>query len=84
MNRRDFLSLRTGRPAVLSCERLYMRYLDAQMDGTTPQLFDTLAGDLRRATAVHLTDTAWLARSDLKAQLDGVLNAFTARGGRVD
>ena len=83
MNRRDFLALRTGRPAVLSCERLYMRYLDAQIDGTTRQLFDQLAADLRGATAVRLTETAWLSRAELKADLDRVLDAFKAAGGRV-
>jgi hypothetical protein len=83
MNRRDFLFLRSGQPAVLSCEHLYMRYLDAQMDGTTAQLFDHLAGDLRRVNAVRLTDTAWLARADLKAQLDAILETFTAEGGRI-
>jgi len=84
MNRRDFLSLRTGQPALLSCERLYMRYLDSQIDGTTPQLFDHLAGDLRGVSAVRLTQTSWLARADLKAQLDAVLDAFRAGGGRID
>ena len=81
MNRRDLLLLRTGAPAVLSCEHLYMRYLDSQMDGTTAQLFDNLATDLRRVHAVRLTKTAWLARADLKAQLDAVLAAFRAAGG---
>jgi hypothetical protein len=36
MNRRDFLLLRTDRPALvveLSCRQLYMRYLDAQVTG---------------------------------------------------
>jgi hypothetical protein len=84
MKRRDFLSLRTGQPAVLSCERLYMRYLDSQIDGTTPQLFEHLAGDLRGVSAVRLTETAWLARTDLKAKLDTVLDAFRAGGGRID
>jgi hypothetical protein len=84
MKRRDFLSLRTGQPAVLSCERLYMRYLDSQIDGTTPQLFEHLAGDLRGVSAVRLTETAWLARADLKAKLDTVLDAFRAGGGRID
>jgi hypothetical protein len=84
MNRRDFLSFRRGHPALLSCERLYMRYLDSQIDGTTPQLFDHLAGDLRGVTALRLTETSWLARADLKAQLDAVLDAFKAAGGRID
>jgi hypothetical protein len=84
IERRDFLLLRSGEPAVLSCERLYMRYLDSQMDGTTAQLFDNLAGDLRRLHAVRLTETAWLARTDLKAQLDAVLETFKRGGGRID
>ena len=84
MNRRDFLALRADQAAVLSCERLYMRYLDAQMDGTALQLFDHLAGDLRDVRAVRLTETTWLSRADLKAQLDPVLDDFKARGGRID
>ena len=84
MNRRDFLALRTGQTALLSCERLYMRYLDSQIDGTTPQLFDRLAGDLRGVSTVRLTQTSWLARADLKAQLEAVLDAFKAGGGRID
>ena len=84
MNRRDFLALRTGQPALLSCERLYMRYLDSQIDGTTPQLFDRLAGDLRGIRTVRLTQTSWLARADLNAQLEAVLDAFEAGGGRID
>jgi hypothetical protein len=83
IERRDFLALRPGRPAELSCERLYMRFLDAQADGTTSQLFAQLAADLRATTAVHLTQTAWLSRVDLKSHLDRVLAAFTAAGGRV-
>ena len=84
MNRRDFLALRTGQAALLSCERLYMRYLDSQIDGTTPQFFDRLAGDLRGVSTVRLTQTSWLARADLKAQLEAVLDAFKAGGGRID
>ena len=34
VERRDFLFLRAGQPAVLSCEPLFMRFLDSQMDGT--------------------------------------------------
>ncbi len=84
VERRDFLLLRAGQPAVLSCEPLFMRFLDSQMDGTTAQLFDNLAADLRKVNAVRLTDTTWLARADLKAQLDAVLASFTASGGGVD
>jgi len=83
VQRRDFLFLRAGQPAVLSCEPLFMRFLDSQSDGTTPQLFDNLAADLRKVNAVRLTETMWLARAELKEQLDRVLEAFRAGGGAV-
>ena len=83
VDRRGFLFLRAGQPAVLSCEPLFMRFLDSQTDGTTPQLFENLAADLRKVTAVRLTDTSWLARAELKQQLDAVLDAFRAAGGAV-
>jgi hypothetical protein len=68
---------------VLSCEPLFMRFLDSQMDGTTAQLFENLAADLRKVKAVRLADTTWLSRADLKQQLDSVLDAFRASGGSV-
>ena len=83
VERRDFLFLRAGQPAVLSCEPLFMRFLDSQMDGTTGRLFDNLAADLRKVNAVRVTDTTWLARADLKQQLHAVLAAFTSEGGTV-
>ncbi|MBI3493170.1 MAG: hypothetical protein HY047_15530 [Acidobacteria bacterium] len=78
MNRRDFLLLKTEagkRSADLSCEQLYMRYVDAQADGTTAQLFEQLSRDLRDVASVRLTDTAWLSCEDLKRRLDSVLAA---------
>jgi hypothetical protein len=83
VERRDFLFLRAGQPAVLSCEPLFMRFLDSEIDGTTPRLFENLAADLRKVNAVRLTDTSWLARADLKQQLDEVLDRFRAAGGMV-
>jgi hypothetical protein len=32
---------------------------------------------------VRVTDTAWLAREELKQRLDAVLAAFSSRGGRI-
>ena len=69
---------------MLSCEPLFMRFLDSQLDGTTAQLFENLAADLRKVSAVRLADTTWLARVDLKERLDSVLDSFRAAGGRVD
>jgi hypothetical protein len=84
VERRDFLLLRAGQPAVLSCEQLFMRYLDSQMTGSTAELFTHLADDLDAVTAVRLTETAWLTRADFQQQLRPVLDAFAARGGRIE
>ena len=83
VDRRDFLFLRAGQPAVLSCEPLFMRFLDAQSDGTSAQLFENLAADLRKVNAIRLTDRTWLARADLKTQLDAVLDRFRSAGGTI-
>ena len=84
MNRRDLLLLRPGGPAVLSCEQLFKRYLDSQIDGTTGRLFENLSVDLRDVTALRLTDTAWLSREDLKQQLETILEGFKAGGGQIE
>jgi len=76
MNRRDFLLLRPDGPsreAVLSCERLYMRYVDSQTDHTTDALFAALRDEVRGCSTLRLTDTSWLAGGDLQARLDAVL-----------
>jgi hypothetical protein len=76
MNRREFLLLRTdgsAHAAVLSCERLYMRYLDSQMDGSTAAFFAGLGDELRKVKTLRLTDTSWLACGELKDRLDAAL-----------
>ena len=83
VRRRDFLFLRPGEPAVLSCEQLFMRFLDSQMNGSTAELFAGLAHDLRAAKSLRLTETSWLSRDDLKHELNRVLAGFTAAGGRI-
>jgi len=85
MNRRDFLLLRAGRAGGLDlcCEQLYMRYVDAEAEGTTGQLFEALSRELARARTVRLTDVEWLAHDGLRAAVDGALTPFVRRGGRV-
>jgi hypothetical protein len=86
MNRREFLLLRTdgaAHAAVLSCERLYMRYLDSEVDGTTETLFEHLRRDLRRAKTLRLTDTSWLACGDLMQRLERAIEAAGVNGVRV-
>jgi len=84
-NRRDFLLLRVAADRVieLSCEQLYMRFVDAQADRSVNRLFAALADDLSAVTAVRLVDRLWLSSPDLKRELDAVLERFTTRGGRL-
>jgi len=87
VNRRDFLLLRTPRDVrtvTLSCEQLYMRFVDAELNESVPALFEELARELQSASSVRLTGKAWLARPDLKRRLDTVLRAFRSRGGVVE
>src|SRR5262249_33123692 len=60
-----------------------MRYLDSQMDGTTPELFAALADDLGAAKTVRVTDASWRARADFNQHLERALASFTAAGGRI-
>jgi hypothetical protein len=84
VRRRDFLLLRADGPTtVLSCEALFMRFIDAENAGRLDELFDNLARDLSQVRAVTLVDRSWLARDDLRARVDLVLDRFRARGGRV-
>jgi len=86
IDRREFLLLRpSGDPVVieLSCEQLLMKYLDARIDGATVDLFARLNEELRGARDLRLVDTTWLAQEDLRQQLEPVLDAFRARGGRL-
>ena len=86
LNRRDLLLLginRKIRPVELSCERLYMKYCDSQLDNTTQELFDRLEAELRRVDNLQLVDTAWLSCQDFRQRLEQLLVSVRARGGRV-
>ena len=88
MNRRAFLLLRTVEPSPdrleLSCERLYVRYLDARLAGDPAAPLRWLEGRLRRVRALRLTERAWLANEDLEEWLAPLLASFRARGGEVE
>ena len=86
MNRRDFLLLGRGRARTLevSCERLYMTFVEARMNGSTAALLARLAEQSAQARRVRLRETAWLARDDFRSALQPVLDAFESRGGTVE
>ena len=86
LDRRDFLLLRPRRgqrTVDLSGEWLLMKFLDAEMDGSTADFFARLEHDLRQLDEVRLVETSWLVRTDLVERFQQVLDAFRARGGRV-
>jgi hypothetical protein len=86
VNRREFLLMR-GResdPVVLSCEQLYMRFVDARAGGTTAELFAHLKEDLQSVKRVRLIKTSWLSDDDLRRQLDAVFDSYRKGGGRIE
>jgi hypothetical protein len=86
LNRRELLSLginRKSRSIELSCERLYMKYCDSNLDNNTQELFERLEVELRGVDNLRLVDTAWLTCQDFRQRLDPILVSVRARGGRV-
>ena len=76
MTRRDFFLHRTaGQPRIVEicCERLFMKYVDARSAGSLPQLLQSLALELRTADEIRLTGREWLAREDIRRDLEPVL-----------
>ena len=86
MNRRDFILLGRGRTRTLevSCERLYMTFVDARMHGSTAALLARLANRSTEARRLRLRETAWLAREDFRSALQPILDAFESRGGTIE
>lgn len=86
LNRRDLLLLginRRQRSLELSCEWLYMKYCDAQLDNSTQDLFERLQSELRNVNTIHLFDAAWLTREDFNDWLAPIFESVRARGGRI-
>ena len=86
MNRRDFILLGRGptRTLDVSCERLYMTFVEARMNGSTAALLARLAEQSARASRVRLRETVWLARDDFRSAIRPVLEALESRGGTVE
>lgn len=86
LNRRDLLLLginRRIRPVELSCERLYMKYCDSQLDNSTQELFERLEFELRSVDNLRLVDTNWLTCQGFRDRLEPLLISLRARGGQV-
>ena len=86
LNRRDLLLLgisRRTRSIELSCERLYMKYCDSQLDNSTQELFERLEFELRSVNNLRLVDTDWLTCQGFRDRLEPLLISVRARGGQV-
>jgi hypothetical protein len=75
----DFDQLRNRLDADLSYEPV-----PAPAGGGARQLFERLESDLREVDVLRVRETDWLTGDDLRGRLDAVLQAFRARGGRVE
>ena len=86
MKRREFFLLGTGRRRTLevSCQRLYMTFVEAKMDGSVDALVERLKQKSTAAHRLRLRETVWLSRTDFKAALAPLLDDFLARGGTVE
>ena len=51
---------------------------------TVAALFAALGRELEAAAAVRLVDVDWLAEPEFRREVERVLDAFTARGGRIE
>ena len=86
LNRRELLLLginRRTRSVELSCEFLYMKYCDSQLDNSTQELFERLDSELRAVDDLVLVNTSWLASEPFREQLEPLLNSIRARGGKI-
>ena len=85
MNRREFLLFAKdpNNAAELSCEQLYMRYVDSTVDGTTSHFFGKLQESLATVTSLRLIEPSWLSCAELEP-VQALLEAFRERGGRIE
>ena len=86
MKRREFLFLGSTRSKVMdvSCEELYMRYVDSGIEGGEEALFQRVGKELRGARKIRFHDAYWLKEEDLRKRLEPLLEAFISRGGSIE
>ena len=86
LDRRSFLLLRpTREPRAfeLSCEQLYMRYVDARLPKRRDRLFDRLRAELGEVEELRIVHSEWLTVEDLRTRVDALMEELRARGVNV-
>lgn len=83
LGRRDFIraAVRPPRDLELSCERLYMKYMDAAGEGRLAEFLADLRAEIAEAGHVRLTGVEWLGQQDFRAALDALLAGAGYREG---
>lgn len=83
ISRRRFLLRTSGRSRIveLSCERLYIRYVDARSTARLPQFCRAVEREIDGADELRLTGCEWLARDDFRAALAPLLRIYAAARG---
>lgn len=68
MTRRRFLTRAIGRRrgVEVSCERLYVHYVDAHRAGRVSEFLTALRQEVAGADEIRVTDREWLARDDFR------------------
>jgi hypothetical protein len=86
VDRRSFFRLRVeGTPTLdVDCERLYMSYVDSEVEGDGDAFVDRLARRLGEVRSVRLYRPFWLSCTKLHPRVSSVLEQFRSRGGTIE
>lgn len=78
MNRRAFFRRVRGAAALeLSCERLFIQYMEARREGTVSEFVAALETEAQSAGEVRVTSREWLSREDFRRTVAPVLTRIT-------
>ena len=77
LRRREFMTaaVHPPRDLELSCERLYMKYVDAVGEGRLAAFLADLRAEIAAAGNVRLTGVEWLGRQDFREALGALLGS---------
>ena len=73
--RRGFLTACMPKPRVLvvSCERLYIRHMEARRLGRLKQFLAALTAEVDAADQLRLTDQSWLHHEEFRSEVEPIL-----------
>ena len=86
MNRRQFLRFGAADSGIreISCERLYMQYLDALQRGIEQRFLEQTFSELSGVERVRLKESFWLDSQVLRPAITPLLERYKSAGGHVE